>query len=260
MNAYEIEGLFTIHLSEMDEKLKEMIRLDFNHDSIHAYRESIRLFRALLYFYKPAMRAGDYRYLDIQSKKYFDKTSRIRELDVFIDGYGSSMNRQTLKILEDLKQPLMARLKLDVRRMIPFRFSRLSVKLPYLNPDSMKSFELDRQCELFEEFMYVAPELEDLQEKYIHSKRMLSKKIRYIHQIILSNDASLVLLNKRLESFQAIAKNLHDTCVNLRLVGTYKLEDSNLIEVLVENHTRYTKISTEAYAILIDEMQLILKK
>lgn len=260
LNAHEVSTLFSKHLEAMDDGLKEMIKLDFNHDSIHAYRESIRLFRALLYFYKPAMRPGDYRFLDMQSKKYFDKTSLIREIEVFEAGYLDCMSAETIEHLNNLKQPLLARLKLDTRRMVSFKFSNSYVKLPYLNPDSMKSFEMDRQCELFDEFIRVDKTLLDYQEKYIHTKRMLSKKIKYIHEIIMNEDESLHKMNAQLGAFQVVAKNLHDTCVNLRIVGSYKLDDPGLIEKLVEDHAKYTGESSVAYDLLVQDMKAYMEK
>lgn len=247
LNENELSTLFDRHLEAMDEKLKNMIDQDFNHLSIHDYRESIRRFRALLYFFMPFMKPGDYRFFDMHSKRYFDKTSLIREIDVFEHGYGSIMNDSVIMQLSVLKQPLRARLILDTKRMARFRFSSTSVKLMPSDNQQEPGCDWGRQCELFRQFIEKDEQLLGYEEKYIHSKRMLAKKMKYVHQILIPDRIELQNINSNLEVFQTYAKLLHDTCVNLRFVGKYKLDDEPLIVKLIEDNAFYSKASDEAY-------------
>ncbi|MBE0449936.1 MAG: GNAT family N-acetyltransferase [Clostridia bacterium] len=243
----QLSTLFDRHLEAMDEKLKSMINQDFNHLSIHDYRESIRRFRALLFFFMPFMRPGDYRFFDTHSKRYFDKTSMIREIDVFEHGYGDIMNDSVLKRLSVLKQPLRARLILDAKRMSTFRFSSTKVKLMHAENKQKPGCDWGRQCELFRKFIEKDDQLLGYEEKYIHSKRMLAKKMKYVHEILMPDHVELQNINNKLEVFQSHAKLLHDTCVNLRFVGKYELDDEPLIVKLIEDHAYYSKASDEAY-------------
>lgn len=247
LNQNELSTLFDRHLEAMDEKLKRMIEQDFNHSSIHEYRESIRRFRALLFFFMPSMRPGDYRFFDMHSKRYFDKTSLIREIDVFEHGYGSIMNDSVLKQLSVLKQPLYSRLVLDAKRMATFRFASTRVKLMPIENTQEPGCGWSRQCDLFKQFIEKDEQLLGYEEKYIHSKRMLAKKMKYIHEILMPNRSELQNINEKLENFQTQAKHLHDTCVNLRFVGKYELDDEPLIVKLIEDHAFYSKASDEAY-------------
>jgi len=63
----------------------------------------------------------------------------------------------------------------------------------------------------------------------------------------MPNHVELQNINKKLEAFQTHAKLLHDTCVNLRFVGKYELDDEPLIVKLIEDHAFYSKASDEAY-------------
>lgn len=245
--AIGLSMLFDNHLEAMDEKLKNMMALDFNHLSIHEYRESIRRFRALLFFFMPLMRPGDYRFFDMHSKRYFDKTSLIREIDVFEQGYGNLMNDSVLNRLSILKQPLRSRLILDAKRMATFRFASTHVKLIQLDNEKELGCDWNRQCQLFEQFIENDEQLLGYEEKYIHSKRMLAKKMKYIHEILMPDCDELKIINVKLEIFQKYAKLLHDTCVNLRFVGKYELDDEPLIVRLVEDHAIYSKASDQAY-------------
>ena len=247
LDQTELSKLFDTHLEAMDEKLKSMMDQDFNHSSIHDYRESIRRFRALLFFFMPFMRPGDYRFFDMHSKRYFDKTSLIREIDVFEQGYGGIMNDSVIKQLSVLKQPLRARLILDAKRMATFRFSSTRVKLMKVDSGQEPGCDWNRQCELFKQFIEKDEQLLGYEEKYIHTKRMLAKKMKYIHEILMPNHVELQNINNKLEVFQTHAKLLHDTCVNLRFVGKYELDDEPLIVKLIEDHAFYSKASDEAY-------------
>lgn len=243
----EISRLMIKHLKVIDNQLDEMIRLGFDHKSIHAYRESIRRFRALLFFFIPSMSAGQYRFFEMVSERNFDMTSLIREIDVFETGYGNYMKTETLEKLAEIKKPLLERLIEDTGRMYRFTERMPKMVIRSIEEDHIADYEKERQFMLFKEFIETDAMIAEGQEKYILNKRMLAKKLHYIHEILMPGNKGLDEVNEALASFQVIAKQLHDVCVNLRFVGQYQLDDSELIAKLVQDHVNFSKQSDAAY-------------
>ena len=100
------------HLEAIDVQLDNLIDANYDHESLHAFRESIREFRALMFFYSQSIRPSDYRMVESLSKKYFNMTSLIREIDVFENGYRDFMHAETRQALLALKKPLLDQLKI----------------------------------------------------------------------------------------------------------------------------------------------------
>lgn len=244
MNREMIEKAFESHMSAIDLGLLEMINSDFKHDGIHDYREKIRAFRALLFFFMPLIPMGEYRYLEVHSKRYFDKTSLIRELDVFECGYDTFMSDETKEILSRAKFPLSSRLKRDVRRMRSFRFSSVRMKLKPISDDTLTAF-IESRCQMLYQMLLESDVNALIQdEKKIHAKRMLVKKMLYVHRFLSKETGQI---NEHFERFQWMAKKFHDVCVNLRFVGHYALSDTELISQLVSDRLKYQNLAAEAF-------------
>lgn len=226
------------HLEAIDVQMDEMIAHGFSHESIHQFRESIRQLRALLLFYQPIIRNSDYRELEIISKNVFNMTSLIREIDVFENGYYPYMNPQTMYKLATLKKPLLIKLKEDIENAKSFKFRNYQL---HIKADSFS--RSDRMVDLYRELVEQCMLALDNEEKLIHNKRMLAKKIRYIHALLMPDETPLAVINNELDAFQVCAKQLHDVCVNLRFVGYYQLNDQALISQLVEDHAASTEKS-----------------
>lgn len=246
----EIPKRITHHLEEMDLYLDKMIRASFDHESIHDYREAIRRLRSLIYFYSPLIRDLDYKNLDYISKRNFDHTSLIREVDVFMTGYGQVMLPATKSKLNELKKPLLQRLTLDAKAMKLFNFASFDVRLKpsVAHKQDCKIWEHDRHVALIEDFidMDLHSDEENL-ERHIHEKRTLVKKLKYIHEILMPDNEALSKINVVLEDFQDVARRLHDVCVNLRFVGQYRLHDPELFETLIKNHDSFLAESDLKY-------------
>jgi len=235
------------HLEAIDVQLALMIKANFDHDCLHNFRESIRQFRALMFFYMPNIRSSDYRMVESLSKKYFNMTSMIREIDVFENGYQNYMNGETIEKLQAIKLPLLDQLKSDIDETNGFKFQQVKVHVKPMKPKSKTGkCVMSRQCDLFHEFLVKDTEKFN-DEKYIHSKRMLAKKLCYIHDILTPDVIALSRVRLELDQFQVAAKQLHDVCVNLRFVGQYQLGDSKLIEKLIKDHENYTKVAETQY-------------
>lgn len=243
----EVTPILEKHLDSIDECLEHMIGANYNHVSIHEFRESIRRFRALIYFFIQNIRPSDYRMIEFVSKKYFNMTSLIREIDVFEIGYKAHMSHETLIRLSEIKSPLMEKLIEELDETNNFRFNQMKVHIRPIKsqPEADKCFH-ERQCELFKTF-FEKDELKFNEEKYIHAKRMLAKKILYAHKILLPNEPSIESINMELEKFQQVAKQLHDVCVNLRFIGQYQLDDHNLISKLIHDHAEFTSGAEAQY-------------
>ena len=243
----EVTPILEKHLDAIDASLESMIEASYNHESIHAFRESIRRFRALIYFFIQNIRPSDYRMIEFVSKKYFNMTSLIREIDVFESGYGSFMSQETLERIKEIKSPLMERLIEELDETNNFRFNQMKVHIrPIKSQSQADQCFHERQCELFKIFIE-KDEAKFNEEKYIHAKRMLAKKILYAHKILLPNETSIKSINFELEQFQQAAKQLHDVCVNLRFIGQYQLDDAGLISKLIYDHAEYTKRAEAQY-------------
>lgn len=238
---------------DIDQAFDQMVLDAFTDEKIHLYREAIRKFRAVLFFYMPIMPKGTYRYLEVHSKRYFDKTSLIRELDVFLNGYGHAMLPQTQTLLKEAKKTFFARLSKDARRMASFRFAGVNVR-PF-SQAHLEGYCFQRLNALYETLSQAPLEEEWGLERHIHSRRMLAKKIRYIHDFVFIDQESLVPFNRCLETFQLEAKKLHDVCVNLRLVGQYAIEDPLLIEGLVHDHVLFQGTAQKAFACVLDHIE-----
>lgn len=246
------------HLVEMDKQLDLMVSEDYSHESIHNFRESIRRFRAFLFLVKPLLSTKTYQFLEKSSKHNFDRTSLIREIDVFEHGYGYYMRRSTLEKLSQAVTPLIDTIRKEGRLSEFNRFSQHKVQLKSMTDSVLDKLMQIQYATLVEYFMQ-APE-NDNEEKAIHSKRMYVKKIKYIHEIMRPGDPEFDSINKCLDQFQDIAKKLHDVCVNLRFIGQYQLEDSALLERLVRDHGIYQKASEAQYALVRETMKSALEK
>jgi CHAD domain-containing protein len=238
----EIPKNIKYHLTQMDTFLDQMVAEEYNHQSIHEYREAIRRLRALIYFYKPVLRNSDFKDLDFISKRNFDHTSLIREIDVFENGYRDFMLPGVIKKLGDLKAPLLDKLKSDAQMMKTFNFAQFEVRLKpsSSHKPAYEVWEKQRHFEVIRDFINIdkVSSAKNL-ERYIHEKRTLVKKLRYVHEILMQNEENLVSINDVLDDFQDVARRLHDVCVNLRFIGQYKLNDPGLLEKLIENHDAF---------------------
>lgn len=245
----EIPKNIKTHLEEQDIYLEKMISNNYDHISIHAYREAIRRLRALLYFYKPCLRSVDFSHLDELSQHNFTQTSLIREIDVFENGYGAFMKSEVVEKLNLLKRPLVDKLAAASKSMKTFQFGQIEIRVKAFNDDvPYENWEKMRHQEVMQDFigMNNVPEKNQL-ERYIHEKRSLVKKIRNVHEILLKDCEGLVEINVALDAFQDVARRLHDTCVNLRFIGQYELDDSHLLEKLIEDHNALLVESDEKY-------------
>ena len=257
---YEIQKILEKHLEAIDLTLDDMIEAEFVHDSIHLFRESIRQFRALMFFCVDIVRSSDYRMVESLSKKYFNMTSLIREIDEFERGYADFMGTETLKKLTLIKEPLLERMKIELEETKGFRFQQIKVHMkPIRTKDKVDPCFNSRQCELIDTFLEKEGG-EFFEEKYIHAKRILAKKLSYIHKILMPEELAFVAINTQLEAFQIIAKQLHDVCVNLRFVGQYKLDDQDLITKLVHDHMVFTVLAEEQYQKTCDVMRNFLNE
>ncbi len=229
------------HLEAIDDTLDEMIAANLNHESIHAFRESIRKFRALMFFYSQSIRPSDYRMVESLSKKFFNMTSLIREIDVFESGYRDFMTDETVANLASIKKPLLDKLKEDISEANGFKFNQVKIHLkPIKTRQDQEHCISARHCDVLNIFIQVDEE-PFTEEKVIHTKRMLAKKILYVHDILMPERQELSQMNEELNRFQVVAKQLHDVCVNLRFVGQYRLDDPALISKLVSDHDRYSR-------------------
>jgi len=245
----EIPKNIKTHLEEQDLYLEKMITNNYDHVSIHAYREAIRRLRALLYFYKPCLRSVDFSHLDELSQHNFTQTSLIREIDVFENGYGAYMRAEVIEKLSLLKMPLIDKLATVSKSMKTFQFGQVDIRVKAFNDEmAYEVWEKTRHHEVMQDFigMNIIP-AENQLERYIHEKRSLVKKIRNVHEILLSDCPGLVNINVALDTFQDVARRLHDTCVNLRFIGQYELDDSHLLEKLIEDHNKLLVESDEKY-------------
>ncbi len=252
---YEIQKMLEKHLEAIDLNFDNMIEASFEHESIHLFRESIRQFRALMFFCMDIVRSSDYRMVESISKKYFNMTSLIREIDEFERGYSTIMSSETLEKLTLIKEPLLERMKTELKETNGFRFQQIKVHMkPIKEKVLVDPCFNSRQCELIDTFLENEGG-EFFEEKYIHTKRILAKKLNYIHKILMPDELALVAINFQLETFQVIAKQLHDVCVNLRFVGQYKLDDQALITKLVHDHMDFTVLAEEQYQKTCDVMR-----
>lgn len=230
------------HLEDIDLYFEKMLENDFSHKGIHEYRESIRRFRAILFFYEPFIKSTDYVTLEKISKKHFDATSLIRELDVFEESYGHIMNMEAVSKIHKIKAPLKEKLRADATKMQEVDFGAFEIHIkPHMESKNYDEFEKMRQAELFEVFVERSAFNQENVEKSIHAKRMLAKKIRYVHCLLMPGRDDLEQLNDLLDAFQMVAKALHDVCVNLRFIGYYELDDQALLDELVKDHAAYLK-------------------
>jgi hypothetical protein len=250
----DIQQILEKHLEAIDLTLDKMIEASFEHESIHLFRESIRQFRALMFFCIDSVRSSDYRMVESLSKKYFNMTSLIREIDEFERGYAAFMLPETLEKLKRIKEPLLERMKGELEETNGFRFQQIKVHMKPLKARSKSSKCFNtRQCALINAFIE-KEEGEFSEEKFIHAKRILAKKLSYVHNILMSDQPSLETVNIALETFQEIAKQLHDVCINLRFVGQYKLDDQGLITKLVHDHIALTALAEVQYQKTCDVM------
>ena len=231
----------TEHLKEIDDYYDKMKLLVFSHGSIHDYRESIRRFRALLFFYKPYIKASEYTELERGTKTVFNETSLIRQIDVFEENYGHLMSESSKDKLNSAKMPLKEEMSRKLSRLDGLGIEVRS--LPQLDSADYKEWERLRQMELFELFVTKKSEESDNLEKYIHGKRMIAKKLRYVHNLLMPENRELDKLNGLLDAFQIVAKGLHDSCVNLRFIGQYEMDDPELINKLIYDHEKYLRES-----------------
>lgn len=243
----ELSSIMEKHLEAIDDKLENMIETYYNHKSIHEFRESIRRFRALMFFFIHNIRLSDYRMIEFVSKKFFNMTSLIREIDVFENGYIEYMSKATLLKLSSIKEPLIESLINELDETNGFRFQQVKIHVrPFKTASKAIKYYSIRQSELFESFLEKDEE-RFKEEKYIHAKRMLAKKLLYIHVILMENNTELTRINEELELFQQKAKLLHDVCVNLRFVGHYKLDDASLISKLIHDHKIFSDDAEKQY-------------
>lgn len=254
VNENDIQKIMEKHLEAIDLTLDKMIEAAFEHESIHIFRESVRQFRALMFFCMDKVRSSDYRMVESISKKYFNMTSLIREIDEFERGYVAFMCPETLEKLILIKEPLLERMKVELEETKGFRFQQIKVHMkPIKTRGKIDPCFNTRQCELISTFLEKASG-EFFEEKFIHAKRILAKKLSYVHNILMPNEPSLVAINTELETFQEIAKQLHDVCVNLRFVGQYQLDDQALITKLVHDHIAFTVLAEAQYEKTCDVM------
>lgn len=248
------------HLEAIDLALEEMTFAKFDHLSIHNFRESIRHFRALIYFYMPNIRPSDYRMIDQISKKYFMMTSLIREIDVFEIGYKENMNEATVARLKEIKEPLLLNLYNDLNETNGFRFHQIKIVVrPFKENEKNGNCVMKRQCDLLR--IFINREEEKFgEEKYIHAKRMLAKKLMYIHNILTPDEPKIALINKELDLFQIMAKQVHDACVNLRFIGQYRFDDQELITKIVHDHALFTAQAAEQYDMTCKVIDQFLEK
>lgn len=243
------------HFEAIDVQMDEMISNGFSHESIHQFRESIRQLRALLLYYQPVIRTSDYRELELISKNVFNMTSLIREIDVFENGYYPYMNPQTMYKLATLKKPLLLKLKEDIENTKSFKFKNYQLHIK-----SDEHIGSERMVELYQTLVEHCLLAVDNEEKNIHNKRMLAKKIRYIHDLLIKDRIALVPINVELDAFQDCAKKLHDVCVNLRFIGHYQLNDQGLINKLVEDHATSTKNADKQFEKLCGVLSHFIEK
>jgi len=235
------------HLEAIDDTLDKMIAANYNHESIHAFRESIREFRALMFFYSQSIRPSDYRMVESLSKKFFNMTSLIREIDVFESGYRDFMTDETVVSLAAIKKPLLDKLKEDISEANGFKFNQVKIHLkPLKTREDQEHCISARHCEVLKMFIMV-DEGPFNEEKVIHTKRMLAKKILYVHDILMPERQELTQMNEELHHFQVVAKQLHDVCVNLRFVGQYRLDDPTLISKLISDHDQFSRAAESQF-------------
>ncbi|MDH8678501.1 CHAD domain-containing protein [Fusibacter bizertensis] len=248
------------HLEAIDLALNSMVSAQYDHESIHMFRESIRQFRALMYFFMPNIRPSDYRKIEQISKKYFMMTSLIREIDVFEIGYKENMNEAALEKLKEIKEPLMINLINDLNETNAFKFQQLKIVIkPFQESEKKGNCLMKRQCDLLR--VFINREEEQFgEEKYIHAKRMLAKKLIYIHNILLPNDPKLEMINKELDLFQIMAKQVHDACVNLRFIGHYQFDDQELVTKIVHDHALFTAQAADQYNTTCNVIEQFLEK
>ncbi len=256
----EIRKILEKHLEAIDLTLDKMIEASFEHESIHVFRESIRQFRSLMFFCMDNVRSSDYKMVESVSKKYFNMTSLIREIDEFERGYATFMRPEIYEKLNLIKEPLLERMKVELEETNGFRFQQIKVHMKPIKTRSKsdKCFNT-RQCELIGSFVE-KQEGEFFEEKFIHTKRILAKKLSYVHNILMPDEPGLEAVNKQLEAFQEIAKQLHDVCVNLRFVGHYQLDDQGLITKLVHDHIAYTALAEAQYQMTCEAMRVFLEE
>ena len=145
-------------------------------------------------------------------------------------------------------------MKVELEETKGFRFQQIKVHMkPIKTRGKIDPCFNTRQCELISTFLEKASG-EFFEEKFIHAKRILAKKLSYVHNILMPNEPSLVAINTELETFQEIAKQLHDVCVNLRFVGQYQLDDQALITKLVHDHIAFTVLAEAQYEKTCDVM------
>lgn len=247
VEARKITKIMERHLETIDVSLEDMIKANFDHLSIHNFRENIRKFRALIYFYMPNIRPSDYWMIENVSKNYFLMTSLIREIDVFEIGYKDHMSDATIARLKEIKEPLLLNLKNALKEANGFRFQQVKIMIrPFKENEKKGNCIMKRQCDLLRVFINREEE-EFGEEKYIHAKRMLAKKLIYVHNILMPDEPRISLINKELDLFQIKAKQVHDACVNLRFIGQYRLDDQELIAKIVHDHSIFTAQAAEQY-------------
>lgn len=254
----QIFPLFSKHFEAVERSRAHMRDADFSHESIHLFRESIRRLRALLFFYMPLLHHVDYLNADSISKMMFNMTSLIREIDVFERSYKPYMKPGTTETIHMLKAPLKAKLREDIAATMGFSFAM--VNLHFRPCDDWSQFPETRQLELYEAFIQNDADAYANEEKYIHNKRMVAKKLAYIHKIVLSDVAAFSEAEAALGSFQDHAKQLHDVCVNLRLVGQYHLDDEPLITKLISDHRGYQQTAEQEYKRVSDILSQYLQR
>lgn len=251
----EISKIMETHLEAIDVQLEKMIDASYDHGSIHELRESIRRFRALMFFFIHNIRLSDYRMIEFISKKFFNMTSLIREIDVFETGYAAFMSKQTLNRLSEIKAPLINALMDELEETNGFRFQHVKIHVkPFKNAPMLDKYLKHRSAELFNLFLDKDDE-RFKEEKYIHAKRMLAKKILYIHTILMNDQSALADMNEALELFQQKAKLLHDVCVNLRFIGHYKLDDEPLINKLILDHKAFSEDAEAQYEAVCESIR-----
>ena len=248
----DIMDLFKKLLSDIDHKQKLMFQAAFDHDSIHEYREAIRKLRALLFFFKSNIKSKSFYIADTMTKYYFNLTSLIREIDVFEAGYKQDMSETTQNALKGLKEKTKA--EMVQKFQIPIQdgfecFEKLIIEFSHCEViEALKLTVKQRQIELFNEFLTLEEDRFS-EEKYIHNKRMLAKKIVFVYDLLPSCFQNIETLKDTLVDFQLSAKKLHDVCVDLRFIGQFQLEDEKLLNQLVMDYGKTSEVAKSQYQI-----------
>ncbi len=256
MTEKELQNIMIHHMKDVDVQLDLMLEADYSHEAVHHYRESIRRFRALLYYAMPLLSSKEYLFLEQASKVNFDKTSLIREIDVFEHGYGYYMRRAVIEKLENIKRPLIKLLRENGEQGLFIKLAHAPLTFKEMEGDVVLQTLKHRYAYMIGAFMQDSNTEDD--EKSVHSKRMMAKKLKYVNEIFEIKPEYRAELIASLGHFQEVSKKFHDVCVNLRFIGMYEIEDANLLDRLVRDYQKCKNDTELEYTLVCQYMKKVL--